>query len=108
MSVLATADAEIVRGLQERVERGAALLDKRRRSPAWRKKVNPDKLRIEHADVCILGQLYGDYAHGLGKVGIHEDDVEKSASLGFTLADNHPGDERWGYLNELWKLALSA
>ena len=45
-----------------RVRRGAALLDKKRRSKAWRKKIDLESLNIGSFCDCIGGQLYGgDY-----------------------------------------------
>lgn len=45
--------------INERVERGVIWLDKV--CPDWRDKVDLDKLDINHADHCILGQLFGDF-----------------------------------------------
>ena len=47
--------------LISRIGRGAALLDKKRRSKACRKKIDLDKLNISHNCDCIGGQLYGGY-----------------------------------------------
>ena len=47
-----------------RVRRGAALLDKKRRSKAWRKKIDLKRLYIASFCDCIGGQLYGgNYAN---------------------------------------------
>ena len=47
--------------LISRVRRGAALLDKKRRSKAWRKKIDLDRLNMATSCNCIGGQLYGNY-----------------------------------------------
>jgi hypothetical protein len=51
-----------------RVERVAFYLAVRRLStavPAWRDRVDPDRLDMTCADRCVLGQVFGDYGAGL-------------------------------------------
>lgn len=52
--------------IRERVERGAALLDKH--NPDWYMAVSLQGLRMSSCSECVLGQLYGDYGAGLDKV----------------------------------------
>jgi hypothetical protein len=48
---------------EDRVERGAALLDRAR--PGWEREVSLDRLAMSSCNRCILGQVYGDYVDGL-------------------------------------------
>lgn len=54
--------------IEERVKRGADLLDEKYAS--WTKKVNTTKLAIQDPKDCVLGQLYGGYVRGLEKLDI--------------------------------------
>jgi hypothetical protein len=47
---------------EDRVRRGAALLDRIR--PGWWREIVPDRLATESCACCILGQLYGGYITG--------------------------------------------
>src|SRR5687767_14916509 len=51
------------KGVDERVERGAQLLDRKR--PRWFQEVDPSSLEINDIEKCILGQLYGNYHEGV-------------------------------------------
>lgn len=48
---------------RQRVHVGAALLDRKR--PGWRELIAIDCLDLLDHSNCILGQLYGNYLHGL-------------------------------------------
>lgn len=49
--------------LRQRVEHGAHLLD--RYGPlGWRKMVDPQTLNLYKGDLCVLGQIYGQYSEG--------------------------------------------
>lgn len=52
----------------ERVQRGAALLD--RVDPSWRPKVKRSELNLSSPDHCIVGQVFGGYNDGLKRLGL--------------------------------------
>ena len=49
--------------IRSRVNAGVKLLDEKH--PGWYKEINLDSLDISDCSQCILGQLYGAFAHGL-------------------------------------------
>lgn len=51
-----------------RAARGAALLDDR--DPGWAARVDPGALHLGDGAACVLGQLWGDYRHGLGRARV--------------------------------------
>jgi hypothetical protein len=48
--------------IEERVQRGALLLDAE--VPGWARRINEWELDLGQCDQCILGQLYGEYCTG--------------------------------------------
>lgn len=52
----------------ERVQRGAALLD--RVDPSWRPKVKRSELNLSSPGHCIVGQVFGGYNDGLEMLGL--------------------------------------
>lgn len=56
--------------------------------PGWASMVNLDTLRMDSADSCVLGQLYGDYVKGTNKLGL---------SVGMSSAFSAFGN------NSIWK-----
>lgn len=48
--------------IDERVQRGAALLDQVR--PGWHTRIDITRLNLGSCDRCVLGQEYGDFTHG--------------------------------------------
>ena len=85
--------------LRQRVERGAALLDKKRRSPAWRKRINLDEFDIGDPCNCVLGQVYESFTDGLYKLGIYGSEW---LGLGF---DTYAVD--FGPLTRAWRKYLT-
>ena len=83
--------------IDERVTKGAALLDQR--IPGWREMIDRDALDIDSCVWCILGQLYGDFPDGVRLLGIFDERFE----LGFVC---HPGPEV-NLLEESWLRELS-
>ena len=76
--------------IQERVQRGATLLDRHR--PEWWKIINLDELRMHNTCNCVLGQCYG--AFNQGKLAL---ELTKRAS---DDADNgFEANEKDGYQN---------
>lgn len=48
--------------LASRVRAGVALLD--REQPGWTAKIAVDRLDIRNGAICVLGQMYGEFAAG--------------------------------------------
>lgn len=69
---------------RERVRAGAALLDERR--PQWREAIDIGRLDMECRRLCILGQLYGLYVHGVRDLNL----------VNIWEADSHGFLEMWG------------
>ena len=51
-----------------RAAQGAALLDDR--DPGWASRVDPGALALGDGAACVLGQLWGEYRHGLGRARV--------------------------------------
>lgn len=87
--------------VQERVQRGAALLDEK--LPGWRSKIDVDTLDIANPYNCIAGQLGGPYQDGyvtLRRLGLtywHE-----GKEYGF-----EDRAENYSALTEAWKQELA-
>jgi hypothetical protein len=71
-----------------RVHAGASLLDNHF-GPQWALRVNLNTLHIASPEDCILGQLFGDYVHGLDALNIHR--VGDPVELGFVAV----GERYW-------------
>jgi hypothetical protein len=67
--------------LEERVARGAALLDGK--FPQWEGKLDVDALDIKHINSCVLGQLYGGYYTGVRELGINDSAELAATQHGF-------------------------
>lgn len=84
--------------LLERIESGAALLD--RQSPGWFRRIDLARLDMKSCTFCILGQLYGSYGNGQRSLGIHY--LGGPAAFGF---DGKHGHE-FGALAECWRIYM--
>ena len=74
--------------IEYRVAQGVALLD--RVAPGWVDRINVDTLDVSHGGRCVLGQLYGLYTDGLGKLGLT---TQQAADHGFqTTVIDGPDD----------------
>lgn len=74
--------------LRERVAKGVALLDGY--DPGWRLAVDVEALDIPDEDLCILGQVFGNYFEGKDRLGING---ENGSVYGFdTYGFYFPGD----------------
>lgn len=62
----------------ERVRAGATFLDSQ--VVGWAEKIDPDSLDIESCTTCMLGQLFGHFGRGYGKLEI---DFDTICSFGF-------------------------
>jgi hypothetical protein len=83
--------------LAERVERGAALLDERR--PGWWDEVDVGRLDIDHCQLCVLGQLWGEYDDGRNEMLTNQRDA---VLHGFDTTDRWAGST----LTNLWRAAI--
>ncbi len=88
--------------IEERVAKGAALLDEKR--PGWAARINRDTLRISSRCGCILGQEFGSY--DAGEMGLFAGTFESSAEHGFVAwaEDEADGDldGEYGDLERAW------
>ena len=66
------------RDTRAEVRRGEGKLDEV--NPNWYTQVNPLTLDMHDIDNCVLGQVYGDYAHGLSRLWLDD----PSRTYGFT------------------------
>ena len=93
--------------MSDRVAAGAALLDERR--PGWAADVDPDGLEMRGCLECVLGQLFGQYEQGLGRL-----DIPTSAARGFAAERfgfdvyASDGDAAYDALNDLWREQIAA
>jgi len=93
--------------------KGAALLDDHA-GEGWRDDVNSDMLSMGSMSECVLGQLYGGYAHGLTELDLpRELDIE--CEYGFFAygtavrsahEEYHP--DAWLILRDAWIAELGA
>lgn len=76
---------------EDRVLKGIQLLDTK--IPGWRELVDFDKLDLLNANMCILGQVYGDFGQGVYELEIPWVEV---SNYGFDLFPGErecvPGD----------------
>lgn len=86
---------------RERVQRGAAFLD--RVDPGWYRKIQPSSLKLYNNDMCILGQVFGAFGDGMGRLNMEADTYPEANELGFvTLVLANIRTRR------LWKAAIEA
>ena len=91
----------ISEALKKRVKAGAAFLDVVK--PNWWKKgeVDLEELDLAQPNVCMLGELYGDYNYGKTKLGL---DNESAEFVGFYSSIN----SRYAAITKLWKAKIRA
>jgi len=82
--------------LKDRVRAGIAFLNVVR--PGWFRKINTNKLDLSNANVCILGQIEGDFFSG--KM-IHNLDQSLTVNMGFEA--DFPVTDRYPLLTKFWK-----
>jgi hypothetical protein len=88
----------------ERVADGVALLDEM--NPGWWDGIDLETLRIEYADSCVLGQVYGSFAAGCMLLSGREAGVSDwEATHGFGQIEI---DESWQPLQDAWFGVISA
>lgn len=89
--------------LQDRVKRGAALLDEKH--PGWAEKI--DKLLLDMNDCydCVLGQLYGEYFDGREALGLTHGwyhGFDNSVNTDISPSEELPVLAVYEHLNTLW------
>jgi fumarate hydratase class II len=83
--------------LHEQVRDGAALLDER--APDWRDQVDPDRLDMQNACDCVLGQVFGNFYRAI------ESDLKISYLQAYRLGFECEGPD-YGPLTEAWREEL--
>jgi hypothetical protein len=107
--------------IQERVAKGAALLDVEH--PRWAAEIAVEDLRMASCDACVLGQIYGRYSRGVRRLDLNDTPSGgfiggRAADHGFTLTDNEHREERigafgddrspvWGALADAWRAEIT-
>lgn len=86
--------------LNERVERGAALLDEHR--PAWWRSVVFRDLEMWSCSKCVLGQVYGRFGDGLDDLWPSGWNDEETFQAGFDLPLPRELAD-WDRLADLWR-----
>ena len=91
----------------ERVARGAALLDEK--VPGWRERINLDTFAISSCERCILGQVYGYYATGLGELRRPRSDPYSKAADLFAVSHGfmYSRHREVGELGDAWRAELA-
>lgn len=77
------------------VKAGVQFLDSKK--PGWRDLIDVETLDLAECDVCILGQIFGDYSDGKAKLGLDSVEAEK---YGFNT------DYSMSELTKAWTSAL--
>jgi hypothetical protein len=85
--------------LEERVQRGAQLLDEK--YPGWADRIDLRSFSISSPWLCILGQLFGGYLEGVYSLNI----VQQEALYGFNIKPTEPFST-FRQLQKLWQEAI--
>jgi len=78
----------------DKIKAGISLLDSEK--PGWRDLINVGTLDLANCDVCVLGQVFGNYSEGLSQLGIGG-----GYAYGFDTSS-----DKMGELTEAWTEAL--
>lgn len=73
------------------------------REPGWEQRVELALLDVGSSDLCVVGQVFGDYEGGLKALGIEEDDAWM---FGFNISPED-GDYVCVQITEAWKSQLA-
>lgn len=90
-----------------RAKAGAMLLDIVR--PGWAQEIDLGSLDLGDCDVCVLGQLYGDYEEGAAKLfAVAGNPEEASKRAGFNVPEWYGGRRPFTYsvLTDAWKIEI--
>lgn len=77
---------------------GARLLDSA--MPGWASKVDAERLDQQTTKNCVLGQVYGDYWHGLDGLGL---EFGGQFKYGFSMPYSTADFEKWQVLTDAWR-----
>jgi hypothetical protein len=100
--------------VHERVRRGAEYLDGS--DPGWHRRIDPNALKLESGDRCVLGQLHGEFRLGLGRSGMLSLSSAPRASLspvahGFKCVEGVSDEWQardYELLTKAWRAAVQA
>lgn len=111
-------DAEVL----ARVKKGFLLLQEKH-GEDWINKIDMRSLNLREGHACVLGQVYGDYCHGLeildlSGYGVTQPDDEdedpqyEDSEYGFSLIEDQSEDyenssKHWSELDAAWKAVLN-
>lgn len=100
---------EVDEEILARVKRGIALLEEQY-GPGWVDKIDMNALSLSNGSRCILGQVYGNYGVGYGKMGLYA--LSDRVGHGFSIGDCknwHPEvkETTWAELQKTWKHVLT-
>lgn len=88
---------------EDRIARGAALLDEQR--PGWRDEIDVETLDLASECDCILGQLHGDYLEGVDMLDLNLPD---RVACGFDILSGvRDEDKAYARLTAEWRQALA-
>lgn len=72
--------------VEAQVTRAALMLDENK--PGWHKLINPETLDLRSSQQCVLGQVYGSFATGVGRLMVAYD--TSIPLLAFTRSPDSP------------------
>lgn len=81
------------------VQAGIEVLDAK--VPGWECQLDPDTLDLASCQLCVLGQIYGDYFVGKRALELLDGDAH-----GFTVKDATGIDREYGFLTRTWLKVL--
>jgi hypothetical protein len=89
----------IIKTYESRIKKGIAILDRKLGRKNWAKKIDLAELDLSSPNVCMLGEIYGDYSDGKDKLKI-----KSGETYGFEIGNG--SHEDYGTLTRLWIGAL--
>lgn len=90
-----------------RVAKGVALLDEQ--APGWLERINLLSLEISSSDLCVLGQVYGNFHDGCDALGLCAE-FDADAVYGFNCSADAETDDQledFRILNKEWRRVLT-
>lgn len=90
----------------DRAAAGAALLDKQR--PGWWLSIDGERLDMGQCNLCVLGQVYGDFIEGFTRLNLNALDGEDGkllrdcVDLGFDIE----GEIGFTELADAWRVEI--
>ncbi len=92
----------------DKVKAGVMLLDGYFGKQDWRSEIDIDRLQMDEVNLCVIGQLFGDYYRGLEKLSdkVGYLTLQQRRNLGFSA---EPFDSQtWSRLEWAWKRYLGS